>query len=617
MMADYDVRQLLAEIAEVAGRAGDTGTAGEARAEADGVAAHAATVVVAGESKRGKSSLINALLRRPELLPVDADIASSVHVVVRRADTESASAVDEDHAGIGIALAEIGAYAALDPQTLLPRHPRVSQVTVGLPDELLASGIELIDTPGVGGLIAGHASLTLAALPRADALVFVVNGESELTRSEWEFLKLAADSSATVLFVLAQTDKYPSWEAVLAANRRLLAEHAPTLAGAPWFPVSSAMRLDAVEWAEAGRPEASLAEQRSGFEPLAEALVRDVAVRSARLRAVDAARTARDLTARLIADGERSRAEAGVPGALAALVDKRQQLEEQLREGWWQRELNERFRALWSDLLPKYRERLRALRAWAERDAVADASVARSEIEQQLNDRALEMWNVLVGTAHQTAMRITDDIAEEFHARGVDLRVAETSARPDAGLGYPELFANEVTGPERASVPRRRLSERLLKAWPGMSGLSMTAMATHTIIFWVSVPPDIVLPAGLLAAAGLIKAYRDRDQSSAAREALRLSLTERLRLIADEMLPQLNGGLDRVRDVVAAVITEAIDRRFEELVTAIAAAAEPRVPAAALAPQRAGSDELHDWLMTLRDRADRLAAGHVIALEAS
>ena len=54
------------------------------------------------------------------------------------------------------ALAE---YAALDPGARAPEHEDVSQVQVRVPAPVLAGGLELIDTPGVGGLVAGHAAL--------------------------------------------------------------------------------------------------------------------------------------------------------------------------------------------------------------------------------------------------------------------------------------------------------------------------------------------------------------------------------------------------------------------------------------------------------------------------
>jgi len=40
-------------------------------------------VVACGDIKRGKSSLLNAILDRSQLLPVDSDVATSVHLVIR------------------------------------------------------------------------------------------------------------------------------------------------------------------------------------------------------------------------------------------------------------------------------------------------------------------------------------------------------------------------------------------------------------------------------------------------------------------------------------------------------------------------------------------------------
>ena len=64
-------------------------------------------------------------------------------------------------------------------------------VEVGLPNPFLERGIALVDTPGVGGLNAAHAAATLAFLPSADALVFVTDASTELSRPELDFLSAA------------------------------------------------------------------------------------------------------------------------------------------------------------------------------------------------------------------------------------------------------------------------------------------------------------------------------------------------------------------------------------------------------------------------------------------
>ena len=50
-----------------------------------------ARVVVAGAVKRGKSALVNALLGRPGLVPVDTDVATGIHVAVSYGERERAA----------------------------------------------------------------------------------------------------------------------------------------------------------------------------------------------------------------------------------------------------------------------------------------------------------------------------------------------------------------------------------------------------------------------------------------------------------------------------------------------------------------------------------------------
>ena len=70
--------------------------------------------MVVGETKRGKSSLINALLEHPGLLPVDSDVATSTHIEVVAGARARATALTEEHPdGITIKLADVPDYAAV------------------------------------------------------------------------------------------------------------------------------------------------------------------------------------------------------------------------------------------------------------------------------------------------------------------------------------------------------------------------------------------------------------------------------------------------------------------------------------------------------------------------
>ncbi len=71
------------------------------------------TVVVVGETKRGKSSVVNMLLGRPGLSPVDVDVATCVHLNFHFDTRENAHVVVAGEPDpIEIAVADIAAWAS-------------------------------------------------------------------------------------------------------------------------------------------------------------------------------------------------------------------------------------------------------------------------------------------------------------------------------------------------------------------------------------------------------------------------------------------------------------------------------------------------------------------------
>ncbi len=179
-------------------------------------------VVACGDIKRGKSSLLNAILDRSNLLPVDADVATSVHLVIRYADEFDilVTRIGEDgepaqeHVGVDelIDVASMRGDAA--------RREGVAAVEIGLPHPVLARGVVLIDTPGVGGMSRGHRDLALAALGQADALLFTVSAEEPIARSELEFLVEASQRTERIILVVTKSDANSE-----ATNGEMIAEH--------------------------------------------------------------------------------------------------------------------------------------------------------------------------------------------------------------------------------------------------------------------------------------------------------------------------------------------------------------------------------------------------------
>jgi predicted GTPase len=228
------------------------------------------SAVVVGETNRGKSSLVNALVDRPGLSPVDAEVATATYLVFGHAEEWRARACYPGQvAPVPVELPElvnwVSAAHDLPDGHLPPRY-----VEIDGPVEFL-SKVTVVDTPGVGGLDSVHGELAQEAAASATALLFVVDASAPFTIGELNFLAQVGERVETVVFALSKVDQYRGWRQVLEADQALLAEHAPRFAGAVFHPVSARMYEMA---AKAPTPEAAaMLRERSGVDELRAALV--------------------------------------------------------------------------------------------------------------------------------------------------------------------------------------------------------------------------------------------------------------------------------------------------------------------------------------------------------
>lgn len=182
-----------------------------------------APVVVAGEVSTGKSQLINALIGEP-LLTTDFKACTSSWVRLHHAPAFRATArvkVEDGTELRDITRNDLPTYLTVDGEKKLRKlfgaSARVESVTIGLPSPLLVSGLELLDTPGAGGLQAAHRHTALAGLAQADAVLFVTRPGEPISASERLFLAEAVERVAVCVIVFTHRDtvSQPD-EAVLA-----------------------------------------------------------------------------------------------------------------------------------------------------------------------------------------------------------------------------------------------------------------------------------------------------------------------------------------------------------------------------------------------------------------
>jgi predicted GTPase len=227
------------------------------------------SVVVVGETNRGKSSLVNALLGQPGLSPVDAEVATATYLVFgHAANWEARACYPGQLAPVPIDLTDLIRWVSAAhelPDGELP--PRYVEVDGPVP---LLEKLSVVDTPGVGGLDSVHGELAIEAAASATALLFVVDASAPFTTGELNFLASIGERVETVIFALSKVDQYRGWRQVLDADQALLAEHAPRFAGATFHPVSARMYEMA---AKAPSPEAAaMLRERSGVEELRTAM---------------------------------------------------------------------------------------------------------------------------------------------------------------------------------------------------------------------------------------------------------------------------------------------------------------------------------------------------------
>src|SRR5262245_31259236 len=146
-------------------------------------------VVVAGEFKQGKSSLVNALLGEPNLFPVDIDVATSLVCTITHGERERVTVVLGEAGRERHQEARRDEIADYVTEARNPRNAKHARLlVVESPNPSLKDGLTLADTPGIGGLNVRHTDVTYAFLPGADAVLFVSDALKPLTAAELDFV---------------------------------------------------------------------------------------------------------------------------------------------------------------------------------------------------------------------------------------------------------------------------------------------------------------------------------------------------------------------------------------------------------------------------------------------
>ena len=195
------IRAVLDTLGELA----DTGDQETLAALRDRLDSARLRVLVAGEAKRGKSTLVNALLGR-EVLPAGVIPLTAVAATVVRA-APGQEGVEVAFADGRVGRFPLSALADFGTERGNPSNRRsVRAITVGVDASVLARGVEIVDTPGTGSVHAHNTATADAALPSMDAAIFVLTADPPVSASERDLLRRVADLSVALFIVLNKAD---------------------------------------------------------------------------------------------------------------------------------------------------------------------------------------------------------------------------------------------------------------------------------------------------------------------------------------------------------------------------------------------------------------------------
>ncbi len=209
-------------------------------------------LVILGEYKRGKSTLINALLGR-QVLPMGVVPLTSVITEVAFAPEPQVEVEFTDGRREGVPVEHLSQYVT---ETGNPRNVKaVKRTCLLLPSALLQAGVTVVDTPGVGSVLEHNTEVTYDFLAESDAVVIVLAADQPLSAEERRLLSALAGITDHVLFAVNRTDVLEPDDVATSVGfvRRMLAEN-----GVPpehVFPISAKQALDAA--ARDGAPPAA------------------------------------------------------------------------------------------------------------------------------------------------------------------------------------------------------------------------------------------------------------------------------------------------------------------------------------------------------------------------
>ena len=165
-------------------------------------------VACLGQFKRGKSTVINALLGEV-LLPTGTAPVTSVVTVIRHGASRARVRLAQGE-WLDVPVLDLALYVS---ESENPGNSKgVAAVEVFADHALLANGLCLVDTPGIGSVILHNTAEVRLFVPQIDVALVVLGGDPPISGEELDLVDDVALRVRDLVFVLNKADRLTSTE---------------------------------------------------------------------------------------------------------------------------------------------------------------------------------------------------------------------------------------------------------------------------------------------------------------------------------------------------------------------------------------------------------------------
>jgi GTP-binding protein EngB required for normal cell division len=178
-------------------------------------------VACIGQFKRGKSTLLNALVGHA-VVPTGFVPVTAVPTVIRFGDELHARVRMRDGSWQDIAMPDLKEYVT---EELNPENQKgVDGAEVFVPSLLLFTGMCFVDTPGLGSVFTGNTATTHAFIPHIDAALVVVGADPPIAGEELKLVEAVGKQVQDLILVINKADRTsdPERAAAVKFTREIL-----------------------------------------------------------------------------------------------------------------------------------------------------------------------------------------------------------------------------------------------------------------------------------------------------------------------------------------------------------------------------------------------------------